>query len=111
MNKRRLKIAIATTGRFHVLDLARELHGLGHEVKLYSYVPSWRAAKFGLPRECHVALLPWLVSFVVMSKLLTRTKYAERAEQLLWRVTDWLVSVRMRRCDVVIAMSGVYVRT
>src|SRR5690242_18534482 len=35
----RLRIAIATGGRFHVLDLARELAALGHEVQLYSFVP------------------------------------------------------------------------
>ena len=31
-----LRIAIATGGRFHVLDLARELDALGHEVRFYS---------------------------------------------------------------------------
>jgi hypothetical protein len=28
----RFRIAIATAGRFHVLDLARELNGLGKDV-------------------------------------------------------------------------------
>jgi hypothetical protein len=30
---RRIRVAIATAGRFHVLDLARELNGLGNDVK------------------------------------------------------------------------------
>ena len=30
---RRLRIAVATLGRFHMLDLARELAALGHEVE------------------------------------------------------------------------------
>src|SRR5207253_1404096 len=54
----RLKIAIATAGRLYVLDLARELHTLGHNVKFYSYVPRARAWRFDLPDECHVLLLP-----------------------------------------------------
>ena len=37
---RRLRIAIATAGRFHVLDLARELNALGYAVDFYSYVPN-----------------------------------------------------------------------
>lgn len=40
---RRLKIAIATTCRLQVLDLPRELHALGHDVK-YSYMFGTRAS-------------------------------------------------------------------
>jgi hypothetical protein len=46
----RLRVAIATAGRFHVLDLARELNALGYAVDFYSYVPKTRALRFGLPR-------------------------------------------------------------
>lgn len=111
MAKRRLKIAIATTGRFHVLDLARELHALGHDVKFYSYVPRRRAEKFGLPRECHVALLPLLAPFIVLVRVFGGTRYSVFADQLLWRAADWAVTMRLRRCDVLIAMSGIYVRS
>ena len=111
MAKRRLKIAIATTGRFHVLDLARELHALGHDVKFYSYVPRRRAEKFGLPRQCHVALLPFLAPFIVLTRVLGGTRYSVLADQLLWRAADWVVTMRLRRCDVLIAMSGIYVRS
>jgi hypothetical protein len=30
-----MRVAIVTTGRFHVLDLARELAALGHNVAIY----------------------------------------------------------------------------
>ena len=33
-----MKIAIASMGRFHVLNLARELDALGEDVRFYSYV-------------------------------------------------------------------------
>ena len=54
----RLRVAIATAGRFHVLDLARELTALGYAVDFYSYVPKTRAVRFGLPSACHRSLLP-----------------------------------------------------
>ena len=54
----KLRIGIASSGRFHLLDLARELDALGSEVSFYSYVPRERAKTFGLPGRCHVALLP-----------------------------------------------------
>src|SRR5437660_569697 len=34
----RLRVGIATSGRFHLLDLARELDALGVRVRFYSYV-------------------------------------------------------------------------
>ena len=53
-----LRIAVAAKGRFHLLDVARELSALGHDVKFYSLVPKARSTQFGLPKECHVSLLP-----------------------------------------------------
>src|SRR5947209_8302356 len=61
----RLRVGIASSGRFHLLDLARELDALGVDVRFYSYVPRKRAEKFGLPSRCHVALLPILFPMVV----------------------------------------------
>jgi hypothetical protein len=53
-----MRIAIVSTGRFHVLDLARELAALGHDVRYYSFVPHQRAEQFGLPRAFDRGLLP-----------------------------------------------------
>lgn len=38
-----MKINILSPGRFHVLDLARELDKNGFDVKFYSFVPTKRA--------------------------------------------------------------------
>lgn len=40
-------------GRFHALDLARELDALGGEVCFDSYVPHRRALRLSLPARCH----------------------------------------------------------
>lgn len=39
-------------GRTHMLDTARELARHGHTVRFYSYVPTKRAVRYGLPKEC-----------------------------------------------------------
>lgn len=104
---RRLRIAIATLGRFHVLDLARELSNLGHEVRFYSYVPRRRAERFGLPRGCHVGLLPFLFPLVVLARLLPRSLH-RWVERWMYYAANLAVIARLQPCDVLICMSGVY---
>jgi glycosyltransferase involved in cell wall biosynthesis len=103
----RLKIAIATAGRFHVLDLARELHCLGHEVRFYSFVPRRRALSFGLPGECHVSLLPFVFPLLVWQRLLPKAGRVLR-EWLFYKALNQAVMLRMEHCDVFIFMSGIY---
>ena len=106
---RQLRIAIATLGRFHVLDLARELSALGHEVRFYSYVPKRRAVRFGLPSRCHVSLLVLLWPLVALSRLLRRGPLSTPIERLLQRAANAAVRFRLQPCDVFICMSGIYV--
>jgi alpha-maltose-1-phosphate synthase len=108
-SRARLRVGIATSGRFHLLDLARELDALGIVVRFYSYVPRKRAAKFGLPGRCHVALLPFLFPLVVWERLFPRV-LAQIAERLMYWGLDLLTILRMQRCDVFICMSGMYVQ-
>jgi alpha-maltose-1-phosphate synthase len=104
---RRLNIAIATAGRFHVLDLARELHALGHHVRFYSYVPRARAGRFGLPDECHVSLLPFALPAVAWQRLMPR-RMPRMRERVLYGLLNRTVMMRLHPCDVFICMSGVY---
>ena len=43
-----MKIVVASLGRAHLLDCARELQKQGHDVIFYSITPSWRFNKYGL---------------------------------------------------------------
>jgi glycosyltransferase involved in cell wall biosynthesis len=104
---RRLNIAIATPGRFHVLDLARELHALGHHVRFYSYVPRARARHFGLPDECHVSLLPLVLPAVAWQRLMPRLMPRMR-ERVLYVLLNRGVMMRLHPCNVFICMSGIY---
>lgn len=45
------KINILSQGRFHMLDLARELDHTGFDIKFYSFIPTSRCIKFGLQKN------------------------------------------------------------
>jgi alpha-maltose-1-phosphate synthase len=105
----KLRIGIAASGRFHLLDLARELDALGMDVRFYSYVSRKRAAKFGLPGRCHVALLPFLFPLVALERLFPKV-FPGVIEYLMSWALDLLVILRMRRCDIFVCMSGMYLQ-
>jgi glycosyltransferase involved in cell wall biosynthesis len=105
-----MRIAIVTTGRFHVLDLARELAALGHEVRFYSYVPQKRAGQFGLPRECHRGLLPYILPLIAAQRK-GPGAWRNYLDTLLQRAVDGLVARFLEPCDVFIGMSGLCVRS
>lgn len=105
-----MRIAIATTGRFHVLDLARELAKLGHEVAFWSIVPRGRAVgKFGLPLAAHRNLLPWVLPLLVVQR--GGSYLRQWANPLLLTAVDRLVAHRLQPCDVFIGMSGLCIES
>ena len=104
---RSLKIAIATGGRFHVLDLARELGALGHDVRFYSYVPRKRALKFGLSAQSHVALLPLMVPFLGWEWLRPKLFPAVDEKLVVWALNRAAIA-RLAPCEVFICMSGLF---
>ena len=105
---RKLRIAVASAGRFHVLDLARELAALGHDVRFYSFVPRKRAIRFGLPAECHVGLLPYVAALILLERI--APKFLPRFVQRLHHtILDRVVTALLQPCDVFIGMSGLYV--
>lgn len=99
-----MKINVLTSGRFHIFYLARELNNLGYDVKLYSFIPSKRAEKFGLPSKCSKSLVGILLPFLFLEKKLF--KRCDWARRLRTRVQDFITAHYMRRCDVVLSISG-----
>ena len=104
---RRLRVAIATAGRFHVLDLARELNALGYAVDFYSYVPKMRALRFGLPSACHRSLLPLALPALALERFAPAVPLSIR-EGFLYKSLNLAVMTRLRTCDLFIGMSGIY---
>lgn len=108
-SRTKLRIGIATSGRFHLLDLARELDALGAEVSFYSYVPRKRAQIFGLPTHCHISLLPLVFPLVVLQRLVPWLA-PRTIDRLMCLALDAATILRMRHCHVFICMSGMYVQ-
>lgn len=102
-----IKINILSPGRFHVLDLARELSKNGYDVKFYSFVPTKRVKKFGLHKENNVSLFYLLLPFLFLAK--KAFKKADWSQKLLIIAQDCLTGTLMRKCDVCIALSGNYI--
>ncbi len=100
-----MRINIAASHRFHLLDLARELENLGHEVRFYSYVPTKRAIKFGLKKETSFSLFYLMLPFLALVKL---SKYSSWSVRLLNSSLDTYLSLFMKPCDVYIGLGTVY---
>jgi alpha-maltose-1-phosphate synthase len=101
-----LRIAIATAGRFHVLDLARELAALGYPVDFYSYVPKKRAMSFGLPLGSHRSLLPFALPALALERF--AVVHPSVREWLFYKSLNLAVMMLLRTCDLFIGMSGIY---
>ncbi len=100
-----MKITIAASHRFHLLDLARELEKQGHEVRFYSYVPNKRAIKFGLSAEASCSLYGLMLPFLALMKL---SKGVSWSVKLINIVMDYYLLWFMKPCDVFIALGTVY---
>ena len=109
-----MKIAILTSGRFHVLDLARELDRRGHDVRFYSLVPPWRTRRHGLPlrnnRWLGPALGPLWLAYRGLSRL-PRPELGTLAHRALTEALDRTAAILLEPCDVFITMSGMGLHT
>ena len=63
------KINILSQGRFHMLDLARELDHTGFDIKFYSFIPTSRCIKFGLQKKCIVSLFGIIAPFLILRRI------------------------------------------
>lgn len=106
---RRLRVAIATAGRFHLLDLARELAQIGHDVRLYSMLPNSRVQTFGLDPRLHRSLLPFVAPLAGLQRFAPNF-LPEWRDRCLTRALDLGVGALLEQCDVFIGMSGIFVR-
>jgi glycosyltransferase involved in cell wall biosynthesis len=105
-----MKIFIASAGRSWLLELARELAILGHEVSFFSFTPAFMCERFGLERK-------YVKGFFLLSSVIEFF-----CRKLPWKVgqkirnfnrifMDYSVSVQLAECDVFIGISGYYVKS
>lgn len=104
---KRSKFIIATTSRFHVLNLASELIAMGHEVEFFSVIPKFRAKKFGLPVSNLRSLFWYTFPFLILEKLF-KGPTRQKIQRLLAVYCDFLVQRKLSKCDFFIGMSGMF---
>ena len=92
-------------GRTHLLDTARELEKFGHTVRFYSYVPTKRAVKFGLKKECSYSLFYWAIPFLILFKFFGHKRWINIAYQYCF---DFFTAYFMKPCDVFIGQSPMH---
>jgi glycosyltransferase involved in cell wall biosynthesis len=109
MNRdRRYRIAIVTHGALHVLDLARELHALGHSVILYSVLPTRRVVKRGLSPENYRNLLPYLFLVTALARVGPQS-WRGAFDSVFQKAVDRVAASFLEPCDLLIGMSGMSV--
>ncbi|HUS14292.1 MAG TPA: glycosyltransferase family 4 protein [Chloroflexia bacterium] len=107
---RTLRVAIATNSRFWVLDLARELAALDHDVSFWSHVPRRHTERYGLPPATHRSLLPRLLPLVLAQRF-GGARLSEWANREVLVAADRVIARRLEPCDVFIGMSGLSVES
>lgn len=105
-----MRIAILTSGRFHLLDLARELSALGHEVLFYSLVPPVLTRRHGLPARCNRWLGPHVAPVYAVNRLSRGARLQSRTDHWLIAALDIVAANFIEPCDVLIAISGLGLR-
>ncbi|MBN8806908.1 MAG: glycosyltransferase family 4 protein [Sphingomonas sp.] len=108
MTKSRLRIAIATNGRFHVLDLARELVSLGMDVTFYSLLPNRRAEQFGLDSRFCRSVFPAMAPLIAWQRLAPKAAPGT-LERWHAHSLNRAIRAKLEPCDVFIGMSGLIV--
>lgn len=91
-----------------MLDLARELEHQGFDVKLYSFVPTKRAMRFDLPKTCSESFVVLLAPFLLLDKKIFKKQ--DWSHRLRIRAQDFIVTHKMRKCDLLISLSGSYIK-
>lgn len=102
-----MKIAIASTNRSHLLDVARELANIGHEVTFYTFTPKWRLKAYNIKQENTFSLFWFCIVGIIFNRLFP----SEFSRELQRRLLDWSASLLLRDCDVLICQSPYFDKT
>ncbi len=106
-----MRVAMLTTGRFTLVDLARELSDLGHEPLVYSLVPPHLTRRFGLPARCNRWLGAYVAPVYAAARLARGRRARSAADHALMAAVDAVAARIIEPCDVLIGMSGIALRT
>ena len=102
-----MKIAVVTPGRSHLLNMSKELVKAGHEVVFYTMVSKSRCEKFGLKRENVISFFSICAPLMLLyRKIKLPFDWNRWIYYFVVRIVDWLSSIFLKRCDILISISG-----
>lgn len=96
-----MKIVIASTGRAHLLDTARELSCQGNEIHFYSYTSKKNCVNLGFSLDNFHSLRFLMFPFLVIDKIFQK----EWTRTLLRLAIDNFMALLLPKCDVFICKS------
>lgn len=101
------KIAVITPGRSHLLDMSKEFIKQGINVTFYTAVPKSRCEKFGLKKDNVISFFwicaPFMFIFRRFKLPFDLNRYIY---YIVCRLIDVLSSIFLKKCDIVISISG-----
>lgn len=104
---RKIKIAVITPGRSHLLDMSKQFLNKGAEVTFYTVVPKSRCNDFGLPSKNVVSFFyicaPLMFIFRKIKLPFDLNRYIY---YVVCRIVDILSALFLRKCDILISISG-----
>lgn len=105
-----VRIAIVTQGRIQLLELARELQTLGHDVHVYSTISPKRIKAKGISSDKHHRILR---PGYLWSLLETRGPASWRrfVDPMIQKRADRAAARSLAQCDLLIGTAGLCVRT
>lgn len=107
-----MKVTIATSGRFHLADLTREILRLGHAVEFHSISPPWKLQHFGIPRslqKCHLSKV--LLEIIALRVLKLSQLQRERVHNRVSHILDQDYAYLNKDTDIFMGMSGLCLKS
>lgn len=102
------KIAIVSSGRSHLLNLAIYLLNEGYDVKFYCLTPYRIITKYGFPKKYTKSFCFYLAPIVF---LLFKCKLPLRIKKILFYISDLLIdnlsAIYLEKCDIFIGAASV----
>ena len=98
-----MRIAIVSSGRQHLLNLAVELQRLGHDVVFYSMCPPSMCRRFGLKKGSYVSVFWLVLPLVAISrKIPLPRKISKWLTYIIDLLVDYSCALLLKPCDVFI---------
>ena len=103
------RIVIASSGRAHLLDTARELQKFGHDVTFLSYSPSRNYKRYGLNKG-GISLLYLMAPFIYLHRKVKRW-WATKIFSIMLDFFVYCYLCFVKECDIFIAQSPHYLHS